>query len=150
LLALLRLFFILEATVKTHSILLVDDEFLVLTTLDRALDKKKFSIDLAATGEEAIQKLRKKKYDVVLSDMILPGLSGLAVLKEAKKLDPLVGAILFTGKASEQTLAIALDLGISDYMVKPVDNKELLGRIDACIARREQEPDFSKQIDGGE
>ena len=122
---------------KTYSILVVDDERLILTTLDMMLDKNKFSIDLAATGEDAIKKLHKKHYDIVLSDLMLPGVSGLDVLKEAKRMNPLVSAILLTGKASEKSLSKAQELGISDYMVKPVSKKELLGRIDECIKRYE-------------
>lgn len=122
---------------KTYSLLLVDDNFPILRSLGRIFDKNNFSTDLASTGEEAIQKLAIKSYDVVLCDLILPGISGLDVLIEAKRLYPLASTILLTGDASEETLSKSLDIGISDLLIKPLDEQELLGRLDKCLKRYE-------------
>lgn len=120
-----------------YSVLCVDDNALVLKTLGKVFDKDKFSVDLASTGEEAVKMLSQKNYDVVVSDLNLPGINGLDVLREAKRLNPLVSAILLTGEASEQSLSKSREIGISDYMVKPIDVKEFLCGIDECIKRYE-------------
>jgi len=122
---------------KSKSILLVDDEEIILNSLGRDLEQEKYHVSLAARGEEAIAMLREKKFDLVITDLVMDGIDGIQVLKEAKKIDSNIGVFILTGYGDMTSAIDSLRLGADDYLQKPVDTDEMLIRIDRCLERRE-------------
>jgi len=102
-----------------NSILIVDDEPLTLRTLGRALDGENFEVLLAATGEEALDALGEHKPDVALVDVVLPGISGVDVLREARAISPSTIVVMMSAHHMVDRAVEAMKLGAYDYMVKP-------------------------------
>jgi DNA-binding NtrC family response regulator len=119
------------------SILLVDDEEIILNSLGRDLEQEGYDVSLATSGEEAIARLRGNKYDLVITDLVMKGMDGIQVLKEAKKSDPDIGVFILTGYGDMTSAIDALRLGADDYLQKPADTDEMLIRINRCLERRE-------------
>ena len=122
---------------QNKSILLVDDEAIILYSLGRDLEEEGYDVTLAASGEEAIARLREKKYDLVITDLVMTGAGGIQVLKEAKKIDPDMGVFILTGYADMTSAVDALRLGADDYLQKPCDTDEMLIRINRSLERQE-------------
>ena len=115
----------------TAKILLVDDDTTFCLMLKTWLTKRGFSVEEAFSCKEAVGKLKKSAYDVVLTDLRLPDEDGLQVLQEAKKLLPGVQVILMTGYADIPTAVQAMKLGAFDYVAKPVIPDEILNDLEA-------------------
>jgi ActR/RegA family two-component response regulator len=114
------------------KILVVDDEMQVRTFLSRALDEMGgFSVEVAETAEEALQKIEGTMFDLVLVDFKLPVMDGLQLITEILKSKPQILAVLLTGHASIDSAVEAMKRGASDYLTKPVDLSELI----LCLSR---------------
>lgn len=107
-------------------ILLVDDSPTVLKMLHELLAKKSYDVTTCATGEEAIRSFIGGEYDLVLTDIMLPGMSGLNLLKLMKESKPYVDVIVISGNTSSFTTIKALRYGAYDYLVKPIDDETIL------------------------
>ena len=110
--------------------LVVDDEQDFLETLVNRLGKR--SIDTAGvrSGEEAVEVMKKKLFDVVILDIKMPGgMDGIETLREMKKIQPLAEVILLTGHASVETSIEGMKLGAFDYLIKPIKLEELLTKM---------------------
>ena len=121
----------------TAKILLVDDDTTFCLMLKTWLTKRGFSVEEAFSCKEAVGKLKKSAYDVVLTDLRLPDEDGLQVLQEAKKLLPGVQVILMTGYADISTAVQAMKLGAFDYVAKPVIPDEILKKIQEALEHRD-------------
>jgi YesN/AraC family two-component response regulator len=121
------------------SILIVDDEQLILDSLYRDLTVEAigFAVTLATSGEEAIAKINSRSWDLVITDLVMPGLDGFQVLKAAKRKDPQIMVIILTGYADMQFAIDALRLGSDDFLQKPCDTDELLYRMANCFVKQE-------------
>ena len=108
-----------------EKILIVDDERIVRDSLKHWFEDEGYSIETAEDGQIALKKFDKGKYDLMLLDMKMPGMSGLELLEKVKKIDVDVIVILITAFASVPTAIQALKLGAYDYVTKPVDPDEL-------------------------
>jgi len=102
-----------------RTILIVDDEPLTLRTLGRALDAESFEVMLAATGEEAIATLAEHKPSLALVDVVLPGISGIDVLREARTLSPATIVVMMSAHHLVDRAVEAMKLGAYDYLIKP-------------------------------
>jgi two-component system response regulator AtoC len=102
-----------------RSILIVDDEPLTLRTLGRALDAEGFEVLLATTGEEGVATLAEQKPDLALVDLVLPGISGIDVLREAKTVSPRTIVVMMSAHHLVERAVEAMKLGAYDYLVKP-------------------------------
>ena len=102
-----------------HSVLIVDDEPLTLRTLGRALDAEGFEVLLAATGEEALTTLADQKPELALVDLVLPGISGIDVLREAKAVSPATIVVMMSAHQLVERAVEAMKLGAYDYLIKP-------------------------------
>ena len=122
---------------KNKSILLVDDEAIILQSLAKNLIHENFSVTKAANAEEALDLLEKKHFDLVVTDLVMPGLGGIEVLKEAKKQNPFMGVLILTGYGDLSTAINALRLGADDYLLKPCEPDEFILRIRRCIEKYE-------------
>jgi CheY-like chemotaxis protein len=110
------------------KVLMVDDEEKFRETTRKILNKRGFNTILAASGEEAIEKIAENP-DVVILDIKMPGIDGLEALKEIKKLSPEVPVIMLTGHGAEDSARDALDKGAFDYLTKPCDIDLLASKI---------------------
>src|SRR5688572_11871182 len=123
-----------------HEVLVVDDEVVVLTVLREALRRGGYRVTTAASAEEAIDLMRKRRFDLVLTDKNLPGASGLEVLRVARTLDPAPAIVLITGYSSFDSAVEALDIGAHDYIEKPIRAVEdLRFRIRRALSRRDEQ-----------
>src|SRR6185436_5924898 len=118
----------------------VDDEVVVLTVLREALRRGGYRVTTAASAEEAIDLMRRRRFDLVLTDKNLPGASGLEVLRVARTLDPPPAVVLITGYSSYDSAVEALDIGAQDYIEKPIrDVEQLRFRIRRALSRRDEQ-----------
>jgi CheY-like chemotaxis protein len=123
-----------------HEVLVVDDEAVVLTVLREALRRGGYRVTTAASAEEAIDLMHKRRFDLVLTDKNLPGASGLDVLRAARTLTPAPAIVLITGYTSYDSAVEALDIGAQDYIEKPIrDVEDLRFRIRRALSRRDEQ-----------
>lgn len=111
-------------------ILLVDDEAILLKAVEFKLKKEGMDVVTANNGEMAIEKLTGgESFDLVISDVMMPGLSGIELLRQVKESQPNTKVLLLTGLKNEDTVVDAFDLGADDFMTKPFNPKELVLRV---------------------
>ena len=102
-------------------VLVVDDDPGIRELLREFLTGKQYDVIEAATGTEALRRVREDRPHLVLLDILLPDISGLEVLREAKAIDPAVGVIMITGIQEEVVGREAMQAGAFDYITKPLD-----------------------------
>lgn len=117
-------------------ILVVEDEMRLATSLEFILEKQKHTVDLAFDGETGLDKVLSGVYDVIVLDYMLPKMSGIEILKEAREYDIQSSIIMLTAKGELSDKILGLNNGADDYLVKPFETEELLARIDALGRRR--------------
>ena len=111
------------------TVLLVDDEKDFLEILLKRLRKRKLNLLAVSSGEDAIRTVQENPVDVVLLDVRMPGTSGIEILREIKKIRPLIEVIMLTGHANVEVALEGMELGAFDYLIKPVDIDELMYRL---------------------
>lgn len=119
------------------SILLVDDDPVILLTVKAQLEHHDFEIETAESGEIAVEKLDKNNYDVVITDMIMHQIDGLGVLEKAKEEDPETIVIILTAQSDVSSAIKALRLKADDYLLKPCEPDEVYVRINSCFEKLE-------------
>src|SRR5215468_10137583 len=117
-------------------ILLVEDERQVASFVTRALRENSYSVDLAETGEKAIELARQTPYDSILLDVRLPGVSGLDVCRELREAHIDTPILMLTARSLVEQRVEGLDAGADDYLTKPFAVAELLARVRALVRRR--------------
>jgi DNA-binding response OmpR family regulator len=130
------------------QILVVEDEEALRVSVKDKLELEGFSVEAAATAEDAWRRVQAKSYDLAILDVVLPGMSGLELLKQIRDKEKDSGAhtpvILLTARAHESDKVLGLELGADDYMTKPFGARELVARVRAHI-RRERARDQGEQ-----
>jgi len=121
-----------------NAVLLVDDERDFADALSERLQARGFQVQTAYDGEEALRLAAGIDVDVAVLDVNLPGMDGLAVLRELKKLKPQAEALMLTGQSDLATAVAGMKLGASDYLVKPVPIERLAEAILRAQSRREE------------
>lgn len=122
-------------------ILVVDDEITIRELLKFNLEKEGYKVTCAADGEEALAQMNETKFDLVLLDVMLPGVNGLEVCRKMRS-DRLLAAIpviMLTAKGEEIDKVLGLELGADDYITKPFGVRELLARIKVRLRRASPE-----------
>lgn len=104
---------------KRTKIIVVDDEDIVRESLHDWLDGVGYNVEVAASAEEALEILKKKKINIMLADLVMPGMNGIELMKEAKKIYPSLAAVIITAHATIQTAITAIREGAFDYIEKP-------------------------------
>ena len=122
------------------TILIVDDELSIRASLRTILTGLGFGVIEAARGEEAIALVRTARFDVVLLDINMPGLGGVEVCRQMRRIAPILPVLMLTVQSSEDRKVEALDAGADDYITKPFQLRELIARIRAAV-RRNRTPD---------
>ena len=117
-------------------ILLVDDEEQFVQALSERLTLRGYDVTTSLSGEDALEKLKQYNYEVVILDVAMPGLDGVATLREIKKFKPLTEVIMLTGHATVETAIEGMKLGAADYLVKPCDTEELMAKINKAHQRK--------------
>ncbi|MEN2983293.1 MAG: response regulator [Thermus sp.] len=117
-------------------ILVVDDEESILVPLEFLLKKAGHEVDLAQTGEEALEKLQKAPYHLLVLDLMLPGLDGFAILERLKALPQSPRVLVLTARGREADRAKALALGAAAFMAKPFGIEDLLRQVEALLEGR--------------
>ena len=117
-------------------LLIVDDERDILDTLAYALQREGFEVATAETGPGALERARAATFDVVILDVMLPGLSGLDVCRTLRN-ESDVPILLLTARDAEVDRVLGLELGADDYVTKPFSTAELVSRVRAILRRRD-------------
>ncbi len=112
-------------TGRDTRVLVVDDEEIVRESLGGWLREDGFEVDSAPDGKSAVERMKAERWNVMLVDLKMPGMDGLQVLEEARKLQPDAAIIMMTAYATVDTAVTAMKLGAFDYLVKPFDPEEL-------------------------
>jgi DNA-binding response OmpR family regulator len=121
------------------KVLVVDDEKQICQNVKKILSKKNCQVTLALNAQEALEKLAKDSYSLLISDMVMPGQNGLALLKLVKQQWPLTKAVIMTAYASTDTAMKAIRLGAVDYIQKPFTPDELRSRVDMALSGKLKE-----------
>ena len=125
-------------------ILLVEDEPAISEPLAFLLEREGYDVTVTADGRDAVAEFGRSGADLVLLDLMLPGLPGTEVCREIRTRSS-VPIIMLTAKDSEVDIVVGLELGADDYVTKPYSTRELLARIRAVL-RRQQEPAAAERI----
>src|SRR6185436_15399636 len=129
------------------SILVVDDEPVVQDAVRWLLRAQGYDVDTVGNGEEALSRIAQHEFDVVVSDIKMPGLNGLDVLERSRALKPNLSVILMTGYASVETAIEALRLGATDYLRKPFELDDLTLSVERALrGHRPPEPARARQL----
>lgn len=127
-----------KEAVKKMSILAIDDEPMMLRLIKQILEKDNFEVYLASDGISGLAILEEKKPDLVLLDIMMPGMSGLEVLDKIRKTSD-VPVIMVSASPERISLEPATDSGVDDYITKPFYPAVLLARVHAKLRRIEME-----------
>lgn len=132
------------------SVMVVDDEPTIVDVISRYLLHAGYEATGAADGYEALRLIRLKRPDLVVLDLMLPGIGGLEVLRRLRECEPPHAAvILLTAKGEATDRVIGLRRGADDYVVKPFSPAELMARIDAVLRRRVADPEPERALEFG-
>ncbi len=130
---------------STVKILVIDDDQSIRESFATILHDKGYSVDLAQTGYEAIQKSEETNYNLVLIDIRLPDMEGTAVLSKLKDRIPKTRKIIITGYPSINNAVTSLNQKADAYIIKPVDIDQLLATIKEQVKLQSEEKCFSEQ-----
>ncbi|MBO4317304.1 MAG: response regulator transcription factor [Mailhella sp.] len=119
---------------QNAKLLVVDDDEDILELLSGYLSQNGFATDTAASGAEFLEQSRKTDYDLVILDIMMPGMSGLEALKEIRKTTELP-VIMLSALSESEDIINGLEIGADDYLTKPFEPRELLARVNAVLRR---------------
>ena len=137
------------------SVLVVDDEPTIAEVVSRYLERAGYDTRVAGDGPRAIQLAGERRPDLVVLDLMLPGLDGLEVMRRLRELGETsprerIAVILLTAKGEESDRVIGLRLGADDYVVKPFSPAELVARVDAVLRRVDPAPEKAPPLVHGD
>jgi DNA-binding NtrC family response regulator len=121
------------------SILIVDDEAAIRESLQTLLEMENYSVECAATGEEGLNRIAERPFDLVLLDFALPDKNGLEVLRDIRERDRDLSVIMITAYGTVENAVLAIQAGATNFIQKPWDNEKLLADIQTAVARRRAE-----------
>jgi DNA-binding NtrC family response regulator len=118
------------------TILVIDDEPGIREMLTFALSADDLDIETADSGYAAVEAVRRRKFDVAITDLKMPGMDGAATVEALRRIDPEIGIIVATAFASLETTSSCMQCGAYDYIQKPFDLTELRLMIDRAVQKR--------------
>ncbi|HKZ70804.1 MAG TPA: response regulator transcription factor, partial [Anaerolineales bacterium] len=121
-----------------QKILIVEDDEAIAAFVQTALEREGFAVEVAASGERALERVSAEPPDLILLDLMLPGADGLEVCRAIRQLPTYIPIIMLTAKDDEVDKIVGLELGADDYVTKPFKSRELVARVRAILrlARR--------------
>jgi len=120
-------------------VLLVDDEKDFVEMLGLRLEEAGENVTPAHSGQECLKVLEEKEIDVVILDILMPGMDGIATLKEIKNRFPLVEVIMLTGHGTTESAVEGMKLGAFDYLLKPARFGELTAKLESARKRKDEQ-----------
>jgi len=130
---------------KDKSVLIVDDEKNIRLTLSQALEVLEVETDTAANGEEALAKLKKKEFGLILLDLKMPGMDGMEVLRQVREIRPDIRIIILTAYGTVESAVEAMKLGAADFIQKPFATEEIRELVSRVLDR--EKIDEQKTVD---
>lgn len=122
--------------INKAKILVIDDEAIVHESCNRILTGEGYVVEKAFTGQEGFRKMEEESYDLVITDLKMPGISGMDALKKIKEDSPDIGIIMITGYSTAETAVEAMKLGAFDYLPKPFTPDELISVVSKALEKR--------------
>jgi len=116
-------------------ILIVEDEHRIANSIKKGLEQEKYAVDVSYTGTDGFDLASTEEYDLILLDLLLPGMDGVTICKELRTKQIHTPILMLTAKGQIQDKVSGLDSGADDYMIKPFSFEELLARVRALIRR---------------
>jgi DNA-binding NtrC family response regulator len=113
--------------------LVVDDEQIVLDSVSKILEDENYEIDCSLSGREGLKRALEEEYDIILTDIRMPDIGGMKVLRDVKRAKPSIPVVIITGYASVKSAVQAMKLGAADYLEKPFTPDQLLKAVDSAI-----------------
>ena len=135
---------------NTKKILIVDDEENIRRIFKKALEKKNYTVHTAPNAEDALQKIKNQKYFLIFSDIFMDGMSGLALLKEVKKISPQAKVVVMTAQDTMNNTIEAMRIGAYDYISKPFDFEVIYTLVARVESNRETQIPSQSEIAGKE
>ena len=130
------------------SVLVVDDEPTIAEVVSRYLERAGYASSVASDGISALEQAARRRPDLVVLDLMLPGIDGLEVMRRLREQDrDRIAVILLTAKGEESDRVTGLRLGADDYVVKPFSPAELVARVDAVLRRVDISPTHEPAIE---
>jgi DNA-binding NtrC family response regulator len=111
---------------ETHKALVIDDEQIVLDSVSKILREEDYTVDITLSGREGRDKAIQENYDIVLTDIRMPDIGGMRVLRDVKRAKPSLPVVIITGYATVRSAVQAMKLGAADYLEKPFTPDQLL------------------------
>jgi DNA-binding NtrC family response regulator len=121
---------------EPSNVLVVDDEAVIREGMRRILEGDGYRVDTSASGRAAIEKIQERDFDVVITDLKMPGMDGMEVLKTIKILQPDVPVIIITGYSTVDTAVEAMKSGAFDYIAKPFTPEQISEKVQKAIAQK--------------
>jgi len=113
-------------TAGRQRVLVVDDEASIRDLLSKTLMSDEYDVDLSSDGPSALERMRATSYDLLIVDLKMPGMDGLSVIREARRLQEDLPVLIITGYSTESTAIDALNLGVAGYLTKPFRVRQVL------------------------
>lgn len=128
------------------NVLLVEDDREISQLLNLHLQSELFQLNFCENGKDALDRILREKFNLVILDIMLPGLNGMEICKQVRKQDNKIPIIMLTARSDEADKVLALDLGADDYITKPFGILELIARAKALLRRAEQSDTAKENI----
>jgi len=114
---------------KAFTILVVDDELIIRDSLKEWLEEEGFSVETASSGPDALEKLSQQQFNLMLTDIKMPGMDGVALLQKAAETFPELCILMMTAYATVETAVEAMKMGARDYLMKPFDPEDMIAKV---------------------
>ncbi len=125
-------------SLERRKILVVDDNEIILHVIRCILEDAGYEVATAGSGMAALDALRQKDFELIITDLVMPGMDGISLLKQAKALYPDLPAIMVTGSPDRVRKHLA-NVNIDTLLTKPLYREDLLDRVDYCLNRHDPE-----------
>jgi DNA-binding NtrC family response regulator len=121
-----------------RKIMIVDDEDTVCRSIKKALARDEYDIDVALSGEDALKMEKQKSYDVIIVDLMMPGINGMELLKSLKSVSPAVQVVMITGYPTMKNTLQAMQIGAFDFLPKPFLPHDLRNLVARALDARDK------------
>jgi len=130
-----------------NKALVIDDEQIVLDSVSKILKDENYEVDVSLSGREGLNQALQEEYDIILTDIRMPDIGGMKVLRDVKRAKPSLPVVIITGYASVKSAVQAMKLGAADYIEKPFTPDQLLKAVDSALnAAATQAPEVQDLI----
>lgn len=117
-------------------ILVVDDEKIICELIGRTLKRNNYDVEIARNGKTAIEKIKEDKFDILITDVRMPKINGMEVLREIKEANPFIEVIVITGYPTVELAVEAIKIGAYDFITKPFDIDKVQLMVNKCLEKQ--------------